>query len=774
MIDFNGTKVDHVYDYELGSYLTTKLGRMARIDLYDPSNSKVETIEYSYDLFGRTDTITETEGSIVRITDMDYDIEGRVVKITRPEGIINYGYDDATSWHTKTWTSNSEWSYEYDNVGRLDVVTDVGSNLSTDYNYDTIGKVSTITVSQGVTTVRTTTHTYDPQRHWLTKIEHKDGSGANLSTFDYVRRADGQILQVDESVKQPDNTFVVTQQNYTYDALNRLTREVVDTSTTGADFTNEYVLDLVGNRTEKIETKEGQSPVTTTYSYNARDQLLSETDGSSTINYGYNSNGSLTSQSGGGSSRTQNWDIRGRLSGAVVDGVSTKYEYTPDGIRSSVTEGSATTDYIIDGMTPSGYAQVVEELESGLFVVRYTYGSSLDPIGENRGGTVVVYLGDGHSGVRQAIDANGAAVLVQRFDAYGQMAAKAGTLLTPISYRGERFDATLGQYSLRARYYDPASGRFTGLDPSSATYSDPRQSMRFGYAGGNPIAASDPSGKFLVSIAVNIAVGRSGASAWTTTAVTAGVAAMETAVVGLGISGWALSNIAGKSPSGIAIKFGVSRGQRGVEIGGDMTLYFDFAKRALYLSGGFGINSSPTSWYLRHRGWASQLLFGLAFNVNNPVEDIGGADLSATWPARVFARYARSRLSRGTFPTRLAGIYGFNSYLQNLAKYELNAGRGGRGNPRGRGGVVQLQQSLGGQTALLLGGWRGYEFSAGISYSGAIEIGSIADQAGEDVARAVTETKQLLAHRADSFASGSGSYDTLLEDVNRILARRNA
>ena len=479
----------------MGSGLTTKLGRMARIDLYDPSNSKVETIAYAYDLFGRTDTITETEGSIVRVTDMDYDIEGRVVKITRPEGWIAYGYDDATSWHTKTWTANSEWSYEYDVVGRLDVVTDVGSNLSTDYDYDTIGNVSTITVSQGVITIRSTTHTYDPLRHWLTKIEHKDGSGVNLSTFDYVRRADGQILQVGETVKQPDNTFVVTQQNYTYDALNRLTKEVVDTSVSMGDFTNEYVLDLVGNRTEKIDTKEGQSPVTTTYSYNARDQLLSETDGSSSINYGYDSNGSLTSQSGGGSSRIQSWDVRGRLKGATVDGVTTSYEYTPDGIRSSITEGSSTTDYIIDGMTPSGYAQVVEELDSGLSVVRYTYGSSLDPISEYRGGNDAAYLGDGHSGVRQAVGASGVILLVQRFDAVGQTVAKAGVLQTAIGYRGERFDATLGQYYLRARFYDPTNGRFTGMDPFAGTYSDPLQTMRYGYASANAIFALDPSGK---------------------------------------------------------------------------------------------------------------------------------------------------------------------------------------------------------------------------------------------------------------------------------------
>ena len=410
--------------------------------------------------------------------------------------IINYGYDDATSWHTKTWTTNSEWSYEYDNIGRLDVVTDFGSNLSTDYNYDTTGNVSTITVTQDTTTVRSTTHTYNPQRHWLTKIEHKDGSGANLSTHDYVRRADGQILQVGETVKQPDNMFVVTQQNYTYDALNRLAKEVVDTSTMGADFTNEYMLDLVGNRTEKIETKEAQSPVSTTYSYNARDQLLSETDGTTTINYGYDSNGSLTTQSGNGSNRTQSWDIRGRLDGATVDGVTTNFEYTSDGIRSSVMEGSSSTDYIIDGMTPSGYAQVIEELESGLSVVRYTYGSSLDPISENRSGTDAAYLGDGHSGVRQAVDASGAVLLVQRFDAYGRTVEKAGTLQSPIGYRGERYDTTLGQYYLRARYYNPASGRFTGVDKHQGTYLDPFQILRYSYASGNPVSGMDPSGYF--------------------------------------------------------------------------------------------------------------------------------------------------------------------------------------------------------------------------------------------------------------------------------------
>jgi YD repeat-containing protein len=132
----------------------------------------------------------------------------------------------------------------------------------------------------------------------------------------------------------------------------------------------EYTLDLVGNRTRLVETKEGLSPVTTTNTYNARDQLLTATTAAVTITYSYDSNGSLIMQVGGGETSTFDWDIRGRLIGATVSksGTTTvaEYRYTPAGIRSSVTEtvngGQPTTTlHIIDTLGPSGYAQVVEE-----------------------------------------------------------------------------------------------------------------------------------------------------------------------------------------------------------------------------------------------------------------------------------------------------------------------------------------------------------------------------------------------------------------------------
>jgi RHS repeat-associated protein len=260
---------------------------------------------------------------------------------------------------------------------------------------------------------------------------------------------------------------------------------------------------LCGTTDDRLKIRTGSGAETTVSTYNERDQLTKEviTGGNTpgTVNYGYDANGSLTSQTGA-LTRTQTWDVRGRMSGATVGGVTTSYGYTPDGIRSTVTEGSTTTLYVIDAMSPSGYAQVVEERTSnGLYVASYVYGAGLDPVISNRSGQATgLYFADGHSGVRQVVSLAGVVLQAQRFDAYGATVSANGTFVNPIGYRGERFDATLGQYYLRARFYDPRQGRFTGMDPYMGNMSDPSQVMRYGYAGANPLGKMDPSGRMSI------------------------------------------------------------------------------------------------------------------------------------------------------------------------------------------------------------------------------------------------------------------------------------
>jgi RHS repeat-associated protein len=339
-----------------------------------------------------------------------------------------------------------------------------------------------------------------------------------VSDFQYGRRPDGQILTVAESVKQPDGTFVDTDHTYTYDALNRLTREEIATSAAGGDYATDYVLDLVGNRVRKVTAKEGGAVERVDGTFDARDRLTEEkvydaaVGGTlqDTITYGYDHNGSLTLRQPTTGSRTQQtWDLRNRLTGATVSqfqsGVgwavqtSASYQYTADGIRSRVTENTVPTLYTIDGLSPTGYAQVVEERTAGgVLVASYVYGASLDPVSIHRvGAETGVYLGDGHSGVRQVLNAAGGTVFAAyRYDAFGNKVMDAGTFINPVGYRGERFDATLGQYYLRARFYDPRMGRFVQVDPFAANYSDPLQTMRYGYSGANPIMHLDPSGQF--------------------------------------------------------------------------------------------------------------------------------------------------------------------------------------------------------------------------------------------------------------------------------------
>lgn len=61
-------------------------------------------------------------------------------------------------------------------------------------------------------------------------------------------------------------------------------------------------------------------------------------------------------------------------------------------------------------------------------------------------------------------------------------------------YAGEQFDDNLGQYYLRARYYNPLNGTFNRMDPHPGNNQDPQSLHKYLYCHNNPINATDPSG----------------------------------------------------------------------------------------------------------------------------------------------------------------------------------------------------------------------------------------------------------------------------------------
>jgi RHS repeat-associated protein len=70
-----------------------------------------------------------------------------------------------------------------------------------------------------------------------------------------------------------------------------------------------------------------------------------------------------------------------------------------------------------------------------------------------------------------------------------------GTTPNNYLYRGEQYDPDLGLYYLRARYYNPTTGRFMSRDPWDGEVTLPATLHKYLYVGGDPINWRDPSGK---------------------------------------------------------------------------------------------------------------------------------------------------------------------------------------------------------------------------------------------------------------------------------------
>ena len=115
----------------------------------------------------------------------------------------------------------------------------------------------------------------------------------------------------------------------------------------------------------------------------------------------------------------------------------------------------------------------------------------------------------------------GAVTDTYEYDAFGNMLAKTGATPNAYLYRGERYDADLKLYYLRARWYNPVTGRFMTRDPYSGSAYDPASLHRYNYARSNPSNFLDPSGRatlgeyalsFTNQAAKNVAVGAVGLS----------------------------------------------------------------------------------------------------------------------------------------------------------------------------------------------------------------------------------------------------------------------
>jgi RHS repeat-associated protein len=86
------------------------------------------------------------------------------------------------------------------------------------------------------------------------------------------------------------------------------------------------------------------------------------------------------------------------------------------------------------------------------------------------------------------------------YDAFGNKLNSTGSTPNNYLYRGEQYDPDLGLYYLRARYYNPLTGRFLSRDPDDHGQMDPNQLHKYLYADGDPANGVDPTGRGSVGL----------------------------------------------------------------------------------------------------------------------------------------------------------------------------------------------------------------------------------------------------------------------------------
>jgi len=115
-----------------------------------------------------------------------------------------------------------------------------------------------------------------------------------------------------------------------------------------------------------------------------------------------------------------------------------------------------TTQYLVDTLNPTGYAQVLEEIENGSVARRYSYGSDLISQSLKVGPDWQTYFYgyDGHGSVRFLTDVSGNVTDRYDYEGFGNLVNQEGTTANSYLCSGEQRDKSLGLDYLRARYFD--------------------------------------------------------------------------------------------------------------------------------------------------------------------------------------------------------------------------------------------------------------------------------------------------------------------------------
>ncbi len=486
--DFKGQTVEYQYD-ALSRPILVDYPDGSRVQTRFTSSGQVWEIEVSC-----SPAPCSVEGKEVGVTVHQYDERDRLTRIDYPDGRwIESGYDEAGN-RTELRTANQRTRYTFDALNRLSTVTacanaDCTLGDTTTYQYNEVGSRRLIQHANGTTTE----YQYDSLNR-LTLLTTWDAFGNVIHRQQFHVGAAGHREMLVE-----DSTRVV---EYSYDALYRLTEEKV-TDPRG-DRTTAYTFDATGNRLSRTTSCDPEchgevEAGITTYVYDANDRLLEESNPDGITLYQYDLNGNTVSKIAPDGTVDYHYNADDRLiraTGALESAASeVTYTYDAHGIRQRQTVDGITSRFLVD--PNHQYAQVLEELDgAGNPMVSYVIGH--ERISQERAGGHFTYHADGLGSIRVLTDDTGTSTDAYVYEVYGNLEHGEGATPNTFRYSGEQYDPNLGFYYLRARYYDPSTGRFPTMDTYQGRIHEPQTLHKYLYVHADPVNLIDPSGMFSI------------------------------------------------------------------------------------------------------------------------------------------------------------------------------------------------------------------------------------------------------------------------------------
>jgi len=467
---------------------------------------------YHYDGFGRRVRVDDRRVSPVGDMAWEYDALGRLAHTTayNADGTVHHTLsyvNTATGQRAEVSVggiANADYAvaYTYDTANRLQRVYEGGQTIAS-YSWDANGNRESLTYNRigGGDKPIVTRYTYDDANRLTNLVsqvtDHSQDVTAQLCQFTYTLDGLGRRLQASEMLRTVADGTVNYQVGYAYDQLSRLTAETrTNNGVLVEGGNNTYVYDLAGNRLQK----NGQG-----YSYAANSDKLSA-DGDNNL-YSYDRNGNQLTKGKAdptdGSVYEYNWDnqltkVVKKTPGATDTIIEFRYDVEGNRVSKTVTKtiingpATTTTQYVVDNN--QSYAHVLMELdENGAATAKYTYGDDLLKVSRNGD---YYYFYDGLGSTRVMTDDQGNVVNRYTYDAYGNqlVTEKEQTVENEYLFTGERIDTDTGLVYLRARYYDPTTGRFVQQDSYIGEESEPQSLHRYLYCHNSPVNCVDPSG----------------------------------------------------------------------------------------------------------------------------------------------------------------------------------------------------------------------------------------------------------------------------------------